>query len=49
MDLDPKVKKATSADGFYAWHVVGTLGSLGFQPGEGASIAAARTKRPAAK
>jgi type II secretion system protein N len=49
MDLDPKVKKAKSADGFYAWHVVGTLGSLGFQPGEAAGVAATRTKRPAPK
>jgi type II secretion system protein N len=49
MDLDPKVQKAKSPDGFYAWHVVGTLGALGFQPGEAASPASTRSKRPAAK
>jgi type II secretion system protein N len=49
MDLDPKVKKAKSPDGFYAWHVAGTLGSLGFQPGEAVSAASTRSKRPASK
>ncbi len=46
-DLDPKMKRARRADGFYAWHVVGPLFNLGIQPasGEGSDSPASRTRR----
>jgi type II secretion system protein N len=49
MDFDPSVQKAKTPDGFYGWHVVGTLGGLAFQPGATTTAAAARSKRPAGK
>jgi type II secretion system protein N len=32
LDMDPKVKRAKRPDGFYGWHVYGTLGKLKFDP-----------------
>jgi type II secretion system protein N len=32
LDLDPKVKRAKRADGFYGWHVYGPLSRLKFDP-----------------
>ncbi len=42
MDLDPTVQKAKTPDGYYGWHVVGALGSLGFQPGSSAGVPSTR-------
>ncbi|HEX4475363.1 MAG TPA: type II secretion system protein GspN [Polyangiaceae bacterium] len=46
-DLDPKMKRARRADGFYAWHVVGPLFNLGIQPasGESTDSSASRSRR----
>jgi hypothetical protein len=51
-DLDPKMKRAKGADGFYSWHVTGPLGSPTFQPGARAGADAAtpsRARRPPLK
>lgn len=34
-DLDPKMKQARRADGFYAWRITGPLARLAFAPGGG--------------
>lgn len=50
MDLDPKVKRAKGADGYYSWRVSGELGSLTFQPDSAGSTSSrvrrARSRRP---
>jgi type II secretion system protein N len=33
IDLDPKVKRAKQADGFYRWRITGPVTRLSFQPG----------------
>ena len=44
-DLDPKNKRAKSADGFYGWRVSGALSQPLFTPHPSAGAAAAKPKR----
>lgn len=46
LDLDPKVKRAKRADGFYAWRLTGPLQKLKFNPSRGtAARSSSRIKR----
>lgn len=46
LDLDPKIQRAKTADGGYAWRVSGSMGHLSFQAApSGAAGAASRSRR----
>lgn len=49
MDLDPKVKRASRPDGFYAWRMTGPLGKLSFQPSSMSSRKRPPPRRPRKK